>query len=239
MARRRRKRAVKSMTKGQKAWHYTKIGLGVATVGATIRELYLAFGARREMRRGVFEQALAAAKQRGVKLLVLGNPDGGLMNHMLGRQWQCGSDDTVLCIDPQGCGLCPNQVQGWPEDVLAGLPAHSAVIYDPGALGFANDGAALAAQMARVAIDGEVYVADVEPWSIAAFLEPGRKRRVLQVPQASAQRILEVKPTWFRKEPSTQLRDKQATAMRGLGLAYRGSPYTQPPIFVHNQTLNF
>lgn len=214
----KRRKSTKKMTRGQKAWHYTKIGLGASAVLLTIREVYLAFGARREMRRSVFEQALKRSKELQVPLIVLGDPDGGLMNHMLGRQWQCGvGQGDVICIDPAGCGLCPSQVQGWPEDALSQIKDQSAVIYDPGAFAFANDGVKLAQEMQRVALNGEVYTADVEPLSLAAFLEPKRKRRILAPPQTSPTRTLTWKPLWWRREPSSGLRSEQALALRGLG----------------------
>ncbi len=223
----------KKMTKRQKIWHYTKIGLGASAVLLTIREAYMAFGPRREMRRSIYEQAYKRSQELGVPLIVLGDPDGGLMNHMLGRQWQCGtSPKDVICIDPLGCGLCPSQVQGWPEDVLPQIKDHSAVIYDPGAFAFANDGVKLAQEMHRVAIDGEVYTADVEPWSLAAFFEPKRKRRILTAPQTSPTRTLTWKPIWFRKEPSSQIRTEQAIALKGM--KYRinigGGGMMHPPI---------
>lgn len=213
-----KRRTGKKLTKRQKALKYTGYAFGGLAAFAVIREAYLAFGARRERRRGVYEQALRRSKELGVPLIVLGDPDGGLMNHALGRQWQCGvAPNEVVCIDPKGCGLCPTQIQGWPEDALSNFSDHSAVIYDPGAFGMANDGVKLAQELQRVAVQGEVYMADVEPWSLAAFFEPARKRRVLVEPQVSPSRTLTWKPTWFRKEPSTGSRAEQALALRGLG----------------------
>jgi hypothetical protein len=211
------KRSTKKLTRAQKALKYTGYGFAAFAAFAAIRETYLAFGSRRERRRSVYEQALKRAHELGVPLIVLGDPDGGLMNHMLGRQWQCGTlPNEVICIDPKGCGLCSSQVQGWPEDVLGQIKDHSAVIFDPGAFAMANDGVKLAQEMQRVALQGEVYFADVEPWSLAAFFEPARKRRVLVEPQVSATRTLSWKPTWFRREPSGS-RAEQTFALRGLG----------------------
>ena len=195
---------------------WSKRVAGISAAVLVVRETYLAFGPRREQRRSVFEQALARAKTLGVKLLVLGDPDGGVMNTLLGRQWQCDPSNTVVCIDPRGCGICGNQIQGWPEDVLATMAPHSAVIYDPGAFAMANDGAALATQIARVAISGEAYMADVEPWSLAAFFEPKRKRRLLQAPQVSSTDTIVWQPTWWRTEPSNGARTTQSVALRGL-----------------------
>lgn len=212
------RKSTKKLTKRQKALKYTGMALGAFSVAAVIREAYLAFGARRERRRSVYEQALKRSQELDVPLIVLGDPDAGLMNHMLGRQWQCGvGQGDVICIDPAGCGLCPSQVQGWPEDALRQVKDHSAVIYDPGAFGMANDGVKLAQELQRVAIQGEVYMADVEPLSLAAFFEPKRKRRVLVEPQVSANKTLTWKPTWFRKEPTSASRAEQALALRGLG----------------------
>lgn len=226
---------MKKSTK-KKAWLWTKrIALGTS-IALVIRESYLALSPRRERRRAVYELAKARAKQLGRKLIVLGDPDGGLLNHMLGRQWQCQNDcsnangawcDNDLCIDPAGCGLCEGQIQGWPEDVLKTLPSGQFVIYDPGAFAQAHNASALAAEMKRVA-GPEVFMADVEPWSLAAFFEPGRKRRVLDVPQTNAQRAIVWKPGLLHPEPSTG-RTEQTVA---LGMLPHDVLVLPPPHFL-------
>jgi len=193
----------------KKAWMWTKrVALGTVVV-LGIRESYLALSPRRERRRAVYELAKARAAQLGRKLLVLGDPDGGLLNHVLGRQWQC--DANSICIDPAGCGICGTQMQGWPEDVLPQLPSGKFVIYDPGAFARANDAHKLAAELKRVA-GAEVFMADVEPWSLAAFMEPGRKRRVLDVPQTNAQHAIVWKPGLLHPEIGGS-RDEQNHAL--------------------------
>lgn len=213
------KKKQRKRTKGQLAWLWTKrIALGSAVV-LTIRESYLALGARRERRRSVYESAVTAAQQANLPLIVLGDPEGSVLNRLLGRQWQCEGRVKVICIDPAGCGLCANQIQGWPELELAKLASKSAIIYDPGAFAMADNGALLAAQMARVGV--RTFMADVEPTSLAAFFEPGRKRRVLKEPQANSG-VLAYKPGLLHPEAGSRA---EASVMLG---SMMHPPITQP-----------
>lgn len=197
MAKKRRKVRGKKLTKGQLAWLWTKrVALGGAIV-LTVRESYLALGSRREHRRAVYEQAVKFAEARGLPLIVLGDPDGGVLNHLLGRQWQCEGRVRVICIDPKGCGICADQIQGWPTLELAKMADKSAVIYDPGAFAQAENGADLAAEMSRVGV--AVFMADAEPTSLTAFVGPGRKRRILKEPQANGG-VLTYKPLLWHPE---------------------------------------
>lgn len=215
------RKSLKKMNKKQKAWMWTKrIALGGAIV-LGIRETYLALGPRREHRRAVFEQAVKAAENLGLPLIVLGDPDGGVLNHILGRQWQCEGKVRVLCIDPKGCGICANQMQGWPELELAKLPNKSAVIYDPGAFAEAANGAELAAQMHRVG--AQVFMADAEPTSLTSFFGWGRKRRVLKEPQAN-QGVLEYKPLLWHPENGS--REQVKFALGGGGMMHPPLPPT-------------
>jgi hypothetical protein len=208
---------MKKATK-KKLWKWTKIVAGGVSIVAVVRESYLAFGSRREERRAVYEQAVKRAAEAGVPLLVLGDPDKGLMSHLLGRSWQCGDGSPkVICIDPAGCGVCPDQIQGWPEDVLARMADNSAVIYDPGTgFPYANDGAALAKHMQRVAVADGIFMHDVEPLSLAAFFEPKRKRRVIVAPQTNTANTIVWEPSYWRKEPSTGVSSEQSMSLAGL-----------------------
>lgn len=185
------------LTRKQKAWKYTKRTLFWGSVAVVIREAYLSFGPRREYRRAVFEEAQRRAEELGRPLLVLGDPEAGLLNRMLGRQWQCGT----LCIDIKGCGLCPEWVQGRPEDVLRELDTNGYVVYDPGAFAKADSGTDFVTELARVS-GGEVFMADADPWTLTAFLGPKRKRRLLRAPQAN-QGLIEWQPLLWQPEPDT------------------------------------
>jgi len=186
----------KAGTKAKVKLWAKRIALGSVAI-ITAREAYLGLGARREYRRAVFEQAAKRAASLNKPLLVLGDPDSGALNHLMGRQWQCG----VLCIDPKGCGICPDWVQGQPTEALAQLPDASYVIYDPGAFARAESGAAFLDQVQRVS-GGEIYMADAGPWTLAAWFGAGRRRRLLEAPQAN-QGLIAWKPLPFRPEPVT------------------------------------
>lgn len=152
-----------------------------AGVLITARELYLVGGPRRDRRRITYTEAKQRAEELGRPLVVLGDPDAGLLNRALGRAWQCGN----ITIDPRGASACdgPQQqsIQGQPEDVLREMPAGSAVIYDSGLFAKSDKPQALAVEMQRVS-GGEVYMSDAGPWTLAAFFEPGRKRRLYEMP---------------------------------------------------------
>lgn len=213
--RRKRGKSAKKMTKGELAWLWTKrVTLGSALV-LGIREVYLGLGPRREHRRAVFEQALKAARELGLKLIVLGDPDGGVLNRALGRQWQCeGPDVQVVCIDPAGCGICGSQVQGWPENELRRFADKSAIIYDPGAFTRAQNPGVLAAEMVRVGV--HTFVAEAEPTSLTAYFGFGRKRRVLREPQANGG-VMTYKPLLLHPENGSRAEMQSAVGHLGAG----------------------
>lgn len=192
-----------------KTWKWTKrIALGTGAF-IVIRELYLGFGPRREHRRGVFEQAKRRAAELGRPLLVLGDPDAGLMNHMLGRQWQCGD----ICVDLKGCGICADWVQGAPTQVLREMEPDSVVVYDPGAFAKAENGNTFLDEVARVS-GGHVFMADASPWTLTTSFGPKRKRRMIKPPQAN-QNVVEWKPLLFHPEKDTG-RERMETKLAGL-----------------------
>jgi len=212
------KKPSRNLTTKQKAWLWTKRGTAAAAIGIVIREAYLGFGPRRDYRRAVFEEARRRATELGRPLLVLGNPDGGLVNRLLGRQWQCGD----VCVDPQGCGICGDWVQGRPEEVLRELDSNAYVVFDPGAFAFADVGSDFVNQLARVS-GGEVFMADAGPWTMTAFLEPRRKRRLLKAPQAN-QGLLEWKPLPWQPELDSG-RATMQSSLKGSPTGYLGNVY--------------
>src|SRR5580765_7846903 len=95
---------MKKLTKAQKKKMWKIAGWTAFGVSAIMlaRESYLVFGTNREERRQLYEAAVKRAAELGRPLIVLGDPDGGLLHHTLGRDFQCG----MICIDPKGCGEC-------------------------------------------------------------------------------------------------------------------------------------
>lgn len=201
-----------SAAQKKKFWKYAGwTAFGVSTL-VVARELYLVFGPYREEKRAMYEAAFMKAISTGKKLIVLGDPDGGFIHRLLGRDFQCGA----ICIDPKGCGGCTTGVRAIMDDpthALADMPANSAVIFDSGLFAFTDDGYTLAEQMKRVS-GGDLFMWDVSPWSLAAFFESKRKRRLTSAPPAS--RTLQWKTGFFHSEPRTSQSDG-AVALMGLG----------------------
>jgi hypothetical protein len=185
-----------------KFWHYagwTAFGLVAA---ASAREIYLTFGPNREERRTLYQAAAAKAKELGKPLVVLGDPDAGLIHHFLGRDYQCGT----ICVDPQGCGACTTQqIAGNVTMALQSMGANSAVIFDGGGVfPFADDGYELANQIKRVA-GQNVYMFDVGRWTLTSWFEPKRKRTLSDAPPET--QFIAWTNGLLTKEPSTGQRN--------------------------------
>jgi hypothetical protein len=221
MAKRRRRRARRKSTKKGK-YKWTKRILFWGTVIVAVRETYLAFGPRRTHRRTVYEDAKQRAAELGRPLIVLGDPDASVLNHFLGRSWQCGD----ICIDPKGCGGCigGEEVQADPIQYLSTLGDNSAVIFDGGStITTVENGVALAEQMQRVA-GPNVFISADGPWTLTAFLAPKRKRRILEEPQVQTAPSIVFKPVLWHKEPETG-RKKVTYDLSGLR-GFVGPGYT-------------
>jgi hypothetical protein len=194
-----------------------RVGWGAFAVGTVMaaRELYLALGPWRDQRRATFEQAAARASATHKQLIVLGDPEGTLSSRILGRSWQCGA----ICIDPKGCSQCggpsEHSIQGQPLDVLRTMGTGSAVIYDSGLFAKADDPQALAAEMVRVS-GGDIYMFDVNRFSLTSVFEPGRRRIMQALPPTDPQ--IAWKPLWWQKDPGAH-----SEALKGLGRGTRGA----------------
>jgi len=136
------------------------------------REVYVGLSSRRNRRRDVFNLASFRAQETGKKLIVIGDPDAGMVHKFIGRDYDCGD----LCIDRYGCMGCPEYVTGRLEDVLPTLDANSAVIYVNSVLEKVDDINAVLHQLERVS-GGDLFVVAVEPWTLAGWFYPGTKRR--------------------------------------------------------------
>lgn len=168
MARRKRK-----LTKEQRARRERLKRVGVwSLVGLVTYEAYLAMVNRRQRRRDVFNAALNAQNATGKPLLVMRDPDGGVLNRTLGRDFDCGD----LCIDPRGCPSCANVIVAQPEAGLEQLEDNSHVVYvPPGVIERSRYGEHLITQLHRVAGE-DLFVAPLEAWSTLAWLPPTRRR---------------------------------------------------------------
>ena len=147
-------------------------GLGVATY-----ELYLAMVVRRQRARDTFNLALQRAHDSGKKLVVVGDPDGHIINRLLGRDYDCGD----ICVDVRGCAKCTNQIIGDPYSALSSMGNASAVVFiAAGQLERAPDPEALVRELQRVA-GGDVFATHYEKWSLASIFPPS-KRRIFSAP---------------------------------------------------------
>lgn len=159
--------------KSNPLWKYGKWAL----IGVVARELYLSLGPRRQNRRDMFNKAQYRAQQTGKKLIVVGDPDGGVVNRLVGRDYDCGD----LCIDKVGCLACETYLTSRLEDALPGMEANSAVIYVSATLEYVDDIDQIMTELQRVS-GGDTYVVTVEPWTMTSLWYPGGKRQFYKTP---------------------------------------------------------
>lgn len=155
-------------------WQTALLWTGVLIVG---REAWLALYTRRNRRRDAFNLAQFRARESGKQLIVVGDPDKGIVNRFIGRDYDCGD----LCLDEHGCLECDQYITGKLAQTLATLPDNSAVIYVSGVLEQVHDMDQVLYELHRVS-GGDVYVVNVEPWTLTAWLYPGNRRRISQAP---------------------------------------------------------
>jgi len=146
-------------------------------IGVAAREAYLVLGPMRQRRRDMFNLAQHRASETGKRLIVIGDPDGGIVNRFIGRDYDCGD----LCIDTKGCLSCGDYLTGRPEDVLPGLETGSAVIYVSMALESVHNLDKVLAEMERVS-GGDVFAATASPWTLTSLFYPGSRRQFTEAP---------------------------------------------------------
>jgi hypothetical protein len=162
---------------------WAAVGLACLGAGALLvvaRELWFSLGPRRWRRQQLWRMARARATELGRPLLVVGDPDGGVVNAVVGRDYGCGD----VCLDLSGCPRCPHGLRGRAEDLLPTLPSDSFVVYVSCTLEYVDDAALVGHELHRVS-GGELFVAHVEPVSLTAYFYPGAQRRILRAPPVS------------------------------------------------------
>jgi len=153
----------------------SKLLMGAAVLCAG--ELAVSLGPRRATRRRLWRDAQRRGLALGRPLVVIGAPGGGIINRLVGRDYGCG--DLAIDIQPTHCR---REMQMRAEDALPELPADSAVIYISCTLEYVDDVHQVMGECRRVA--GEhIFVADVEPWSLTAWIYPGARRRIFRSPK--------------------------------------------------------
>jgi len=193
--------------KSARMQRFKKVALWTG-VGLISYELFIALVIRRQNRRDVFNQAVAAANATQKQLVVVGNPDGGLVNSTVGRDYDCGE----LCIDERGCPKCKVQAVARLEQVLPTLPDNSAVIFVSGTLEYVDNLPQVLAQLQRVS-GGDLYIAHVQPYTLTAFLYPGAKRRLFTAPPVSPNVTWQPLP-WRPKDVTRSFAVQASTAQR-------------------------
>lgn len=176
------------------------------TVGLVSYELFMALVIRRQNRRDVFNAAVAQANATQKQLVVVGNPDGGIVNSMVGRDYDCGA----LCIDERGCPKCKVQAVAQLAQVLPTLPDNSAVIFVSGTLEYVDNLPQILAQLQRVS-GGDLFVSHVPAYTMTAFFYPGARRRILQAPPDNATFRWKALP-WRTPDPITSFTLQPSTS---------------------------
>jgi hypothetical protein len=151
--------------------------LGIVATGIVTRELWLAFVTRRQRQRTVFALAEERAKLTGKPLVVVGDPQQGILVRFLGPTYQCGA----VCVDTHGCPACETQIAGRLEDVLPRMADNSAVVYVANVLEQVDDIALIGANLDRIS-GGDLFITHTEPASLTGWFWPGMRRRILFAP---------------------------------------------------------
>ncbi len=122
--------------------------------------------------------AFMAAMERAVtlnrRLVVIGDPDAGFHTR-LARAYGCGD----ICVDLNGCPKCPMTVVA---DITKGpipeLAPDSAVVFVSCVLEYVPDLDAALAEIARIAGGADnVFIVNVQPWTLTARLYPNARWR--------------------------------------------------------------
>ena len=75
------------------------------------------------------KQIYNVAKQKAIEtkkpLMIIGDPDNGATNFVVGRSYDCGN----LCVDITGCPKCSNGIKLKVEDYLPTLESNSYVLF--------------------------------------------------------------------------------------------------------------
>lgn len=149
-----------------------------------IADTYSCFFARRHARRAYYSRARERARELGLPLLVVGDPDTGYITKYFGRDYGCGD----VCTDLSGCPACAVRLPGRLEDVLPTLAAQSHVVFVSVTLEYVDDLPLCIRELERVAAPAGLFVVRVEPYSSTFWLYPGAKWVLFSAPPASVWR---------------------------------------------------
>jgi hypothetical protein len=135
-----------------------------------IYEMVLSY-TRVQRRKQIFKVAQQRSIETKKPLLVIGDPENGSTNFVLGRSYGCGD----VCVDLTGCPGCPNGVQEKIESFLVKKKSNSYVIFISCVLEYVNPNQIdlILQELERVS-GNDLYVVSVDPLSITALFYPTR-----------------------------------------------------------------
>jgi hypothetical protein len=131
---------------------------------------------RSAVRRAVFAQAVNRAVATGRQLVVVGDPVNGAWSRVTGPDYGCGD----VCVDLTGCPTCPVALKA---DVTKPLPLASDryVTFVSCTLEYVPDPWAAWDEILRISGDGaNVFMVDVQPWTLASVLYPGADSTIVR-----------------------------------------------------------
>ena len=147
---------------------------------------------RRLQRREVYRAAEERASVTGKPLVVVGDPDNGAVNHLLGRDY--GEGDVT--VDITGCPGCRNGVRAKIEEYLPTLGNDSCVLFVSCVLEYVNgrngNVRRILREMDRVS-GGDRFLVTVWPYCLTAWFYFGR----FLTDEGGAQRVFTGDERWI------------------------------------------
>jgi hypothetical protein len=130
----------------------------------------------------VFAEAARRAQQLGRRLVVVGNPDGGIQTRLL-RAYGCGD----VCVDIVGCSACPDSVTAdITRGPIASIPDGGAVVFVSCVLEYVSDPFAAWREVVRMAGSPEnVFMVSVQPWTLTSVFYPDARWAIYGTPPGS------------------------------------------------------
>jgi hypothetical protein len=119
------------------------------------------------------KQIYNVAKQKAIEtkkpLMIIGDPDNGATNFVVGRSYDCGN----LCVDITGCPKCSNGIKLKVEDYLPTLESNSYVLFVSCVLEYVDSKNIdfTFSEIKRVS-GGDYFIVSVEPYSITDLFYP-------------------------------------------------------------------
>jgi len=124
---------------------------------------------RRNQRRFLYKKALERARKTGKKLLVVGDPNNGVFNSMLGPDYEPGDE----CLDITGCPKVDDSVvkyKGKMEDILPQLDLQKRVVFISCVLEYVDDIDSVVKELSRMD-EKDIFIVTVLGQSKHGFIQ--------------------------------------------------------------------